>query len=612
MAADGGSVNERIFDLVTGRALDLQRLSAGQQRKARAFLRELEGEIVAKLAKADPTGVSRQSYRAKRLSELLEQIRDTIRVAYRSESEDFAGELRELAEIEAAFAADSVNRSYGVNLMTNSLTRAQVEALVDGVEVQGAPVSEWWERQAGDTLQRFTDQMRLGIAQGETNAQLVRRVRGGTEGGEPVRGIIETSRHHAEALVRSSTQAVSQKTRQTVYEANNDVLKGLMWVSTIDLRTTLLCAARDRKMYEVQGHDPIDHDLAWSGGPGNLHWGCRSSSVPVTKSWKELGFDVDDLPQSTRASADGQIPEDTTFEGWLKRRTQAEQDEYLGPGRAELWREGKITFRDLVSGNGREISASDLRAKAKPKRDFSYKRYPGVSTVAQAEQYLQGNGVAVAASLKGISPKGMSDAVGAAHEVTERFGLKPIDYMGPITRDTRYRYRRVSGANAAVFPSTRAMHLPTKFGDLKDAEKQISAKKRHAPAYAAERNAILDGSKRIDERVRAGVERMALDEYTWSITMGTPAAERAKTMYHEYGHVLHMIDGRAGPRIDEFLASAKPRAGGWDLLLSKYAGSNDHEYIAEAFALYMAKPKAQHFRIHPDLLRVFQDLDLEE
>ncbi|MEP0147084.1 phage minor head protein [Pseudophaeobacter sp.] len=363
MAADGGSVNERILELITDRSLDLQRFTASQRREASAFLKELEAEIVTQIARIDPMGVDRATYQSKRLEKLLQQVRETIRTAYRARGAELTGELKELAEIEAAFAASSVNSAVGVSLMTDGMTRGQLSALLDGVLVQGAPISEWWERQAGDTLQRFTDQMRLGIAQGETIGQLIRRVRGGTHGGEPVSGIMSTSRHHADALVRSATQAVSQKARQATYEGNADLLKGIIWASTLDLRTTVGCAARDNKLYSVKDHKPLDHDLPWENGPGQRHWGCRSTSAPVTKSWRDIGFDIDDLPASTRASMNGQVPQDTSFEAWLAKKTKAQQNEALGPGRADLWRDGKLTFRDLVDARGRELTLEQLRQR---------------------------------------------------------------------------------------------------------------------------------------------------------------------------------------------------------------------------------------------------------
>lgn len=355
--------NDRIADLFTDHALDLQRLAAGEARTVARFLRDLEGDLVAQLAKADPTGVGAQSYRAKRMAKLLDQVRETIRQSYRQIGTTIRAELIELADIESGFVTRAINQGVGFGLADATLTRNGVRALVGDLDVQGAPVSEWWSRQAGDTLQKFTDQMRLGIAEGETNAQLIRRIRGGMQNGEPVSGFMEVSRRNAESLVRSATQAVAGKARHATYEQNADIMKAVQWRATLDTRTTMECATRDGLLYTVIGHEPIDHSLPWGGGPGNLHWGCRSTSAPVTKSFRELGIDIDDAPPGTRASMDGQVSADTSFGGWLDRQSKARQDQVLGPGRAELFRSGKISFRDLVDGNGRELTLQELRAK---------------------------------------------------------------------------------------------------------------------------------------------------------------------------------------------------------------------------------------------------------
>jgi hypothetical protein len=355
--------NDIIADAFTLHGLDLLRVEAGQRRAVIELLRELEGDLVAQLARIDPAGGVRPTTRAARLEKLLAQVRDTIKAAYRSSSQRLLGELAELAEIEDAFAAKVLNDATGLQLATAVLTRAQAVALTGSVLVQGAPVAEWWSRQAGDTLQRFTDAMRLGIAQGDTTAQLIQRVRGGVRQGETVVGLMQISRRHAESLVRSATQAVAEAAKQATYEANADLIKAVVWTSTLDLRTTVQCQVRDGRRYEPVTHKPIGHAIPWGAGPGNLHFGCRSSSRPETKSWRELGFDIEDLPPGTRASMNGQVAADLSFEDWLARRSQAEQDDALGAGRAELWRSGRISFRDLLDANGRELTLAELRAR---------------------------------------------------------------------------------------------------------------------------------------------------------------------------------------------------------------------------------------------------------
>lgn len=86
--------------------------------------------------------------------------------------------------------------------------------------------------------------------------------------------------------------------------------------------------------------------------------------IPVLKTWRELGINMDELSDNTRASMEGQVT-DKTFDDWLKRKTETDPtfaDRTLGKGRAELWKSGKITMDQMISG-GKPLSLNDLKAK---------------------------------------------------------------------------------------------------------------------------------------------------------------------------------------------------------------------------------------------------------
>lgn len=102
----------------------------------------------------------------------------------------------------------------------------------------------------------------------------------------------------------------------------------------------------------------------WYTANGIITHNCRCSMVPVLKTWAELGINMDELPDGTRASMEGQVS-DKDFESWLKRKTEADPtfaDRTLGKGRAELWRNGKITMDQMISG-GQPLTLSELRKK---------------------------------------------------------------------------------------------------------------------------------------------------------------------------------------------------------------------------------------------------------
>jgi hypothetical protein len=176
--------------------------------------------------------------------------------------------------------------------------------------------------------------------------------------------MMDLSRSSAERLVRSSVQTAANAARQATYRDNQDLIAAEQWSATLDTRTSHWCLVRDGLQYTPGEHKPIGHDVPWLEGPGALHWSCRSTSVPVLKSWRDLGIDEDEIPHTTRASMDGKVPASMTFESWLRKQPVARQDTVLGVTKADLWRRGKITLRDLLDQDGRPVSMEELRAKS--------------------------------------------------------------------------------------------------------------------------------------------------------------------------------------------------------------------------------------------------------
>ncbi len=148
-------------------------------------------------------------------------------------------------------------------------------------------------------------------------------------------------------------------------DANQDIIKAVVWSATLDTRTSAPCRARDQKQYSVPEHKPIGHSLPWGGGPGRFHWRCRSHQTMVLKSNKELGIDAPDvmMKNGTRASMDGQVPANLSYGDWLQKQSAARQDEILGPGRAKMLRDGKLKFEDMYGSKGQYLTLAQLQAK---------------------------------------------------------------------------------------------------------------------------------------------------------------------------------------------------------------------------------------------------------
>lgn len=106
----------------------------------------------------------------------------------------------------------------------------------------------------------------------------------------------------------------------------------------------------------------LETDCGWFVADGIITHNCRSTMSPVVKSWKELGIDLEEMPPSTRASMSGQVPEDTTYQEWLRKQSAARQDEILGASRGKLFRKGMGVDR-FVDNKGRTLTIDELRRK---------------------------------------------------------------------------------------------------------------------------------------------------------------------------------------------------------------------------------------------------------
>lgn len=178
-------------------------------------------------------------------------------------------------------------------------------------------------------------------------------------------GILKASAANARALVHSSVQAVANAARLASFQQNADLIECLVWLSTLDSHTCLLCAMRDLQEYTLDGQEPINHTHEWGGGPGAIHFSCRCVLSTRTKSFADLGIELDEPGESTRPSDGGAVSSKMNFASFLASKDKAWRAEYLGPGRAEMYEAGKITLNDLMNLKGRKLTLEELQAKYK-------------------------------------------------------------------------------------------------------------------------------------------------------------------------------------------------------------------------------------------------------
>jgi len=357
------TVNERLADAAVGHAVDLSQYANGVVRRIIALLNRSDADLAARLTQAVEQAAT--AYTVERLEVLLASVRALNAAAYDAVGRELAAELRGLAEAESAWQARTLVQIVPervqavVAVAAVNPERAYAAALAR--PFQGRLLSEWASSIEADRMARIRDAVRQGFVQEETVPQIVRRIRG-TRANGYADGLLEIDRRHAASVVRTAVSHMAGFVRDRSYAANGDIIKAEQWVSTLDTRTSPICRPRDGLQYQPVTHKPIGHAFPWLGGPGRAHWGCRSTSTPVLKSWRELGIDTDDMGPGERASMDGQVPADQTFGQWLRKQSAARQDEVLGPVRAKLFRDG-TSLDAFYDSRGRFLTLEELRQR---------------------------------------------------------------------------------------------------------------------------------------------------------------------------------------------------------------------------------------------------------
>jgi SPP1 gp7 family putative phage head morphogenesis protein len=338
---------QAIADKIIAHHIQLMRYTAGEKQKVFNILMQMQMELKAKLQ----NGLT--SYEKARVAKVLNQCTVLIDRYYSGIQTQM--NLTGLAKTEGEATVKAM-ASIGIE---GSLPAPSVfKAMISDTLLTGAPLADWWEKLGQDVSFKVVSQVRQGIAQGETLQDIITRVVGNPKKG--IAGVMEASRRNASTLVHDTVMRITNDAKMAVYRQNSDVVKGVEQLSTLDSKTSDICIAYSGAKWDLDGEPIGGTTLPFDGGPPR-HPNCRSVLVPVLIPWKELGVNVEP-PKGTRASDLGPVPADMSFDAFLKRHDKEYQDELLGKGKADLWRSGKISLRDLISQDGRPMTLKDLRA----------------------------------------------------------------------------------------------------------------------------------------------------------------------------------------------------------------------------------------------------------
>lgn len=327
------------------------------------LLNKMRIDLYNKLETIKLTGITNKQ-RTQRLNDLFKQTDELIEDYYIKIAKKNRKAVYESAEMTNELFKMRFNRDLGEGLF-NVLDLKRLEAVtskdVFGSQTLKRSSGQWWDMQAKGLQKKYREVVELGIAENEPMYKIIQKIRG-SRVAKYSDGIMKISYIQAKILARSSIIQVSNATRMKIYQENSDILSGIKWISTLDSRTTFICAMLDGAVWDLN-FKPVGHDSDYPGE--TAHFGCRSTQIPVLLPYADMPKSKQKIIDSmgTRSSYKGYVPKDLSYEKFLAGESAEFQNKVLGKTRAEWFREGKLDISDMLSKDFEKITIEELYQK---------------------------------------------------------------------------------------------------------------------------------------------------------------------------------------------------------------------------------------------------------
>lgn len=367
---------DTIFDRVVRHQVQIERMKAGEVNRVNKIIKINDKEILAIIS-----GLP-EKYTQRQLNTAIRKIKKINSAYYK---EVVALSLRNVAEttvgFETEFATETVDKFFEDK--PNSVTKTATLDRVLSTKYDGHKLENWVTRLSGDKSKKIEREMR-SVSIGSSSSKLV----------TASKRAIRASNSNNQAITKAYVNQSINFSRDDVYLANDDKVKEILWSTILDGGTTLTCGVRSNKRYNAKTKEPIDHANEWKGGPGLIHWNCRSVGIPVdendiitsgsgkgyvvgsgsrTAIGAEKGYQRGDnknaqgkrykIPSKDNFLDRETVSGKTDYSTWLKRQPRAFVEDSLGVKKADLFLSGKSDLGDFVVQDGTELSVKQLEAR---------------------------------------------------------------------------------------------------------------------------------------------------------------------------------------------------------------------------------------------------------
>lgn len=324
----------------TRHAIFVGRFAGSQIREMLPFLERVRKTTLARLSQENVTELNKRKFTA-----LINELDETLEALYDKMGKKLTRNMKDFADYEADFSARMFTKATNTDFTTPSASVIAAAVFSHPMKFTTGTVSiEAALREFNKKKRRqLINVIKDGVVAGRTNDEIIKDIDFVSK---------KIQRNHASALVRTVTNQISTAARQVTINDNSDIIEGVEWVSTLDGRTTHTCQSLDGEKFE--------NNL---GPRPPIHWGCRSTVIPVIKKEFSIKKDIDTQRPAVGANGPETVKGTTTYNSWLKTQPASFQDEVLGKSKGKLYREGGLSVRQFVDKDFKPLTLKQLKRK---------------------------------------------------------------------------------------------------------------------------------------------------------------------------------------------------------------------------------------------------------
>ena len=308
-------------------------------------------ELLNELSDSERNALQSLNFSSKaKASKKLEEIKAILNEWFKSVDADlfeqFDKSALQLAVYEASYSAKLVAGTAAV-VNAERIYKAAKKAPYAG----GQLVDYLFADIAASLRKKVEYVIRDGISQGQTNQQIVQRIKG-RKANDYKDGLLESSRSSIERQVRTARSHISTATYIDTYKALG--IEYVKVVATLDGRTCKYCASIDGDVYAID--DPTRPHFP-------VHPNNRTTYAPCDKDGEIAGLrpfvmderKVKDIPKEERKHLIGQLDANTSFKEFFEQSDEFFQRTWLGKSKYELYKKGEYSidkFADPLNKRG--------------------------------------------------------------------------------------------------------------------------------------------------------------------------------------------------------------------------------------------------------------------